>query len=106
MCMIHFLSHRGIIRFIRRLGSDPEKLFPFDALQDQLRRFGKFGLVMATLMVPIITLEGEKCPDLDEIFEAYARGEPPVSSPIKPDAAVFNKRMRDVIVDLDRLGYF
>lgn len=87
------------------MGSDPAKLFPFDALQDGLRRFGKFGLVLATLLLPMLTLESEKCPDMDELSESLGKGVPDDNVVFKPEAAVFNKRMRDVIVDMDRLGY-
>lgn len=85
-----------------RLGSDPAKLFPFDALQDQLRQFGKYGLIMFTLMVPMLTSTADSIPDLDEIAESLQHNSDTV---FKPDEAVCHKRMRDVIVDMDRLGY-
>lgn len=88
-----------------RLGSSPSKLFPFSALQAQLKRFGKFGFVTATLLLPMITMEAEKCPDLDEMVETFKNSDPADVSPFEPNAEAFNKRMRDVIVDMDRLGY-
>lgn len=108
-----FVGHNPLGRAINkcfifrlfRLGSDPAKLFPFDALQDQLRRYGKFALVMSTLLLPIVTSAADKCPDLDELAATFDNGEKNETSPFKPDTAVFNQRMRDVIIDLDRLGY-
>lgn len=38
-----------------RLGSDPEKLFPFEMLMEHFRTFGKFGLyIYATLLLLLI----------------------------------------------------
>lgn len=62
-------------------------------------------MIMATMLLPVITLEPEEYPDLDEMAESFQIDTDPDSSPFKPDVAVFNKRMRDVIVDMDRLGY-
>lgn len=61
---------------------------------------------MSTLLLPMITLESEKCPDLNELADSFEKGEPIDNAPFTPVAAVFNKRMRDVIIDMDRLGYF
>lgn len=53
----------------------------------------------------MLTLESEKCPDLDELCESLGKGVADENVAFKPEAAVFNKRMRDVIVDMDRFGY-
>ena len=44
-----------------RLGSDPEKLFPRSVFDEHLLRYGKFGLAMAIMVLPIFTsnVEGE-----------------------------------------------
>lgn len=60
---------------------------------------------MSTVLLPMITLESEKCPDLDEFCELLEKNEVPDSTAFMPNAATFNKRMRDVIIDMDRLGY-
>ncbi|XP_058819927.1 uncharacterized protein LOC131682462 [Topomyia yanbarensis] len=46
--------HRNLSDHIRRLGSDPERLFPRTALDQQLLRFGRAGLIMAAICLPII----------------------------------------------------
>lgn len=91
------------LRSIHRLGSDPAKLFPFDALQDQLRQFGKYGLIMFTLLLPMLTSEVENIPDIETMAESLQHNSNAVFT---PDSTVFKKRLRDVVVDMDRLGYF
>lgn len=53
----------------------------------------------------MLLLESDKCPDLDEVAESLEKGETIDNSAFAPDAGVFNQKMRDVIVDMDRLGY-
>lgn len=92
---------------IYRLGSDPSKLFPYDVMLEHLHQFGKFGLIMATLLLPIITSEEGTAPDLDQLANSLSE---------KRDTGVnlfgtnnskdeFNKRMRDVVIDMVRLDY-
>lgn len=103
-----FCSHLGleiIIALFNRLGSDPAKLFPFDALQDQLRQFGRFGMITATMLLPMLTTAAEAIPDLDELAETFQNVPPTENSVFISDKVAFNKRMRDVVVDMDRLGY-
>lgn len=52
-----------------RLGSDPEKLFPRNAFNDHLQKFGHFGLLMAVMVIPFFTSDPEDAPDMDELTE-------------------------------------
>lgn len=67
-----------------RLGSNPEKIFPYRTLHDQLRRYGKYGLACASFALPIFTNEIEKAPEFSKAL---------------------NKRFRDIVADSYRLGY-
>lgn len=54
---------------LTRLGSDPEKTFPRKAFEEQLKKNGKFGVLMAILALPFITTAAENTPNLDKVFE-------------------------------------
>lgn len=61
---------------------------------------------IASTLLPMLTSEEDSCPDLDALAEQIQNRENnhnPFAA--KKTEAVFNKRMRDVIVDVDRLGY-
>lgn len=89
-----------------RLGSDPEKLFPRSALNHHLKQFGKLGLIMAMILMPIVLSQAENLPDLDELSEQLQSGSDVKGHFSSGDTAVrFNNRMRDVIVDMVELGY-
>lgn len=90
-----------------RLGSDPDKLFPYSLMLDHLHQFGCFGLIMATVLLPMMTADGSNAIDMDKISDDLKNGG-------EMDATVFisnksvtelNKRLRDVIVDMVRLEY-
>lgn len=85
---------------------DAEKLFSYQTLQEQLRKYGIFGMSIASTLLPMLTSDENTCPDLDALAEHIQSRK----SDYNPFAAEetkekFNKRMRDVLVDLDRFGY-
>lgn len=88
-----------------RLGSNPD-LFPFSALEEQLQKFGKFGMLSATFILPVITKEvqfelGENI-DASKDIENEHGHEQRVQQKISD---TFKKRFRDIAADSLRLGY-
>lgn len=90
-----------------RLGSDPEVLFPYKTMLEHFRKFGKYGLIMATVVLPMITQDKGTKVDLDCISDDIKNGSEFDSSAFMTDSSTqrFNKRMRDVVIDMNRLGY-
>lgn len=90
-----------------RLGSDAEQLFPFSALESELTRHGNYALVVAALMVMLTSQAPEDTFNVDKMVEIVG-GETPIADFMhmpEETQAKYNIRMRDVILDLDRLGY-
>lgn len=91
-----------------RLGSRPEKLFPYETMQEHFRKFGKIGLVFATAVLPVITAEKGNAIDLDEAANNMAnnKGADAFDGFVSEKSREkFTKRMRDVVIDMVRLGY-
>lgn len=76
-------------------------------MQDHLRRFGKFGMIMATMLIPIITSSDGHAVDMDELCEKIRDGEDADGSVFISEESRhrFTKRLRDVIIDMVRLDY-
>jgi hypothetical protein len=55
------------------LGGDTMSQFPFTALLRQLKQFGKFGVVMATFLIPMLTTSNDELPDMDIMAENMTR---------------------------------
>lgn len=89
------------------MGSDPEQLFSFETMQDHFRKFGKFGMILSTMLLPMMTAESGMTVDLDALSDKVVDGG-------EFDGSVFvseksrNRlatRLRDVIIDMVRLDY-
>lgn len=76
-----------------RLGSNPEKLFSFDVMLNELKKFGKYGAAAGPIYIAIQTANTETMPD--------------ITTEIKFDFndISFEERIRDLIVDLVKFGY-
>lgn len=100
-----------MINIYSRLGSDPEKLFPYSALEEQLQKFGKFGLFNATFILPVITKEIEmelrQNIDVSKQMENEYENEHEQEQPqqVHKVSDTFKKRFRDIARDMQRLGY-
>jgi hypothetical protein len=103
------IYYESLTTFLKRLGSNPEKLFPRSAFDGQIKRFGKFGLLMATMCLQFFTSNPDDIPDMDEMAERMARGDEIDPNEMKFNSSrtigIYNKRMSDVFKDSYRLGY-
>lgn len=52
---------------LRILGSDPEKVFPRTALDDQLKKYARFGVGMGMESIPFSVIDDADVTDLDLI---------------------------------------
>lgn len=84
------------------MGCDPEKLFPFKALKEQLQKSGFCAIIYASLVLPGVTLERVDFPDLDGLAEEINNGAKGADALENPR---FVSRMRDVIEDVNQFGW-
>lgn len=87
--------------FFFRLGSDPEILFPYTLMMEHFRKFAKFGLVLSTVLLPMITSESGSGLDLDDMGDG-TNSDNFISEKSRNQ---LHKRLRDVIIDMARLEY-
>ena len=57
--------HESLCSFVKDFGSNPDVLFPFSALQNELQTTFRFGAGMAIESVPFSLLEDHEAPDMD-----------------------------------------
>ena len=89
-----------------RLGSDHQKLFPRDALEHQLKKFSKFGLLMAILVIPTCTSDPENVPDLDEVCKGNFNSDANLFNYTSTSTInLYEERMMGVFQDMSDLGY-
>ncbi|XP_037052130.1 uncharacterized protein LOC119085750 [Bradysia coprophila] len=105
------IYHSSLSNTIRKLGSDPDKLFSFSDLQGELKRYGRFGLILAPILLQIITSNPGDIPDMDEFAEDMANKTKTMDESMATFASissleVYNQRVRDVVKDGMLLGYY
>lgn len=101
---IHF------ILAIFRLGSDPDELFPYTMMLEHLHKFGRLGLSLASITVPILISDADHMSNLnwDELSDDFMRNQKLSTNMfIHSDALIekYNKRMRDIVIDMIRFEY-
>jgi Ecdysteroid kinase-like family len=102
------IYHTTLTTFLTRLGSDAPNIYRWTDFQDQLRKFGRFGLVMAIMLVQLIVAEAQDLPDMDQVANDMANNKDidMLQGSNEKTDRVYNKRMRGVINDIVRLGYY
>lgn len=98
--------YKELSAFMRRLGSNPEKMFPRHAFDAQLMKFGHFGLLMGFMVNPIVTTHKEDVPDLDEMSKQISEGSIDVDT-FKSERSedAYRERTSTLIADIAEYGY-
>lgn len=75
---------------------------------EHFRKFAKFGLVLSTVLLPMITSEIGSGLDLDAMGDDPSKEDGTNSDNFISEKSrnKLNKRLRDVVIDMDRLDYF
>lgn len=104
------IYHRSLKDLLDHLGGDTMTQFPFTALLRQLKKFGKFGIIMAAIIIPLITKPNEEIPDMDFMADNMNTDneemkEAMMKSFLSNDESRFTGRMKGVLHDAIRYGY-
>lgn len=100
---IYYSSLSGTVR---RLGSDPEKLFRFSDLQAELKAYGKFAIITGVLLLPFILAQQGDITDLEEYAEGLLKEEK--VSILRPQGIgneIYVKTINEVVADIVNYGY-
>lgn len=89
-----------------RLGSDPQEVFPRSAFDDQLIKFGRYGLFMSVITMPAVTVEKDEILDTDALSEQLNEMNVSESSAMHmKTSSRYRERMMGVLEDMLELGY-
>jgi hypothetical protein len=108
------LYHRSLKEFLDHLGGDTATQFPFTALLRHLKKFGKVGILSGCFAVPMLQTRNDQLLDMDVMAEKMQKMDPKEMEELtkqfmemnKDGVEIINKRIRDVIEDGIRYGYF
>lgn len=85
------------------MGSDSQNLFTFKDLEDQLRQFGKYGLIFAPILIAVMVSNSGDILDMDTIQEdSKANGLATLNEKTK---ILYKQRMSSAIQLVIRSGW-
>ncbi|KAF5285448.1 hypothetical protein FQR65_LT02288 [Abscondita terminalis] len=88
---------------LTEMGGNPQQQFLFQTLQEHLKKYGVFGLYTALISLLAANNESSEISDVRDISEA---GD--LINQIRKnskDDYLYNQRIKDIIMDIERLGY-
>lgn len=95
---------------IRKLGSDPDVLFPYNVFQEHLKRFGRMAFVMAPMFCEVVLANSADVPDLDELSKKMDSGDGESVSLVhnqdEQTKQLYKERLSELLADLIELGYY
>lgn len=92
--------HNVFSNFLLELGSDPQKLFPYEIFIEHVKKFSAYGILMALMVLHLMLSDTDEIPDLsnEELdFEAFNYESRNVS--------VYLARVKDIIRDVLKYEY-
>lgn len=100
------LYYDELSKHMRRLGSDPNEIFSRSDFASELQKFGRYGALIAPMMVQVVTADPTDIPDMDEVSEnmAESTNEPKMMLSEKTIDS-YNVRIGDVMRDAERYGF-
>lgn len=89
---------------IRKLGSDPKKLYSYENFQGQLRKFGDFTLLCAPLLISIKVAQPKDTSENDENIGKREKVLANIHSN-KNTQTEYSRLINELLTDLVNYGY-
>ncbi|KAK4875663.1 hypothetical protein RN001_012085 [Aquatica leii] len=89
--------------FLKEFGGDPDKQFSFDTLKSHMKQYGIYGLIWSIMILFVCTSDGDDIPDIQassNVDDVIA-----MENHNTKHLQLYNSRIRDVITDVERLGF-
>lgn len=99
--------HSTLCDSIRKLDSDPDKLYPYEKFEQQLRKMGDFALFFGPMIIQIKVAGAADIGNLDEYAEMVERGEEPdlINEYDEKTQMEYSRLINDLVTDLVDYGY-
>lgn len=91
---------------VKRLGTDPELIFPYTTFKDEIKKFGSFGFLISMMTLPFFSSHVDDNPDFDHLSEKACKGQAlDFNWSSNKSNIIYKERMSGVLRDCDKLGY-
>lgn len=103
------LYYDSLSKTVKSLGSNPDQLFTYEDLLNELKRCGVYALLMCPMLLQVVLAESSEIPNLDEMFDKVADGEAQLDIVNELGAEgqlEYDRRLNEVFEDVIKLGYY
>lgn len=89
------------------MGSDPQKLFPYEELLNQMQKFGIYTIFVGAFLFPMLYSDPATIPSFDEVAEKAGKDDAffenifQIPDEIKQE---YSEKITDLFIDMERLG--
>lgn len=92
---------------IRKLGSDPDKLYSYENFEMEMKKFGEFALLTGPMIIQIRVANAKDVRDLDDYAERVENGEEAdlLNEFDENTQKIFSEQINDLVTDLLRYEY-
>lgn len=99
------IYHSTLSASIRKLGSDPEKLYSFNRFENDLKKYARFALIIGSVLAQFCIADQNQINDIEEYCERLANGEECYSLSNFDDNLEYSTHINDLFEDLFSFGY-
>lgn len=101
------IYYESLCKYLKQLGGDPERQYPREIYEKQWREYGRFGLLMGFMSVPMVCTPTEELPDMEIVLSQQDSEKDFVFFYAKSGEAkeLYRSRMRALIKDVVKYGY-
>lgn len=102
--------HHSLRAQLERLGCDVNELFPFTTMLRHLRQLGRFALTISLFAVPMLCMDNEDLPDMEEVMKSINDNKfednEQVFAVTKKSKSKYDIRMSGILRDMNKRGFF
>lgn len=91
---------------IRKLGSDPDQLYPYNTFKTDLKKFSKLAFIMGLVMAQLLVANSDNLSDLDEISEKTGGSADFIQNIDEETRSEYNLKVRNLLDSLIELDFY
>lgn len=99
------LYHSTLSASIRKMGSDPEKLYSIEKFENDLKKYGPYALIFGVFIIQFCIVDQKNVMDLDEYTELLKDGKDCNLLIDFDENELFLELANDVVEDIFNYGY-
>lgn len=101
--------HQILCETIRRLGTDPTKLFTYTDMEEQMKKFGAYAFIWGAMFTQLNLADSDSIPNLDELSNEFGKDNGNIEFIKEFDDSrqkEYENRLKDLLTDLVDYGYY